>query len=82
MSKAYNEMPYVEIAAIYNDINNIPLDAAVALGESAAKLVGGGAKAFAEIATQPGCHIQPHLAMLFGEGGKFPAQPRSDNVVR
>lgn len=32
MSKAYNEMSYVEVAAIYNDINNIPLEAAEALG--------------------------------------------------
>lgn len=44
MSKAYNEMSYVEIAAIYNDINNIPLDAAAALGDSTAKLVGEGAR--------------------------------------
>lgn len=43
MSKAYNEMSYVEVAAIYNDINNIPLEAAEALGKSAAELVGEGA---------------------------------------
>lgn len=43
MSKAYNEMSYVEVAAIYNDINNIPLEAAEALGNSAAELVGEGA---------------------------------------
>ncbi|MBY6189569.1 class I SAM-dependent methyltransferase [Microbulbifer agarilyticus] len=44
MSKAYNEMSYVEVAAIYNDINNIPLDAAADLGKAAADLVGEGAK--------------------------------------
>ncbi len=43
MSKAYNEMSYVEIAAIYNDINNIPLDAAEQLGRSVADIVGEGA---------------------------------------
>ncbi|GAB3096445.1 class I SAM-dependent methyltransferase [Aestuariicella hydrocarbonica] len=43
MSKAYNEMSYVEVAAIYNDINNIPLDAAQTLGKSISELVGEGA---------------------------------------
>lgn len=43
MSKAYNEMSYVDVAAIYNDINNIPLDAARELGTSTAQLVGDGA---------------------------------------
>lgn len=40
MNKAYNEMSYVEVAAIYNEINNIPLEAAEALGRSTAELVG------------------------------------------
>ena len=40
MSKAYNEMSYVDVAAIYNDINNIPLDAAQDLGRSVAQVVG------------------------------------------
>ena len=44
MSKAYNEMSYVEVAAIYNDINNIPLDAAQELGLSVAKMVGEGGR--------------------------------------
>jgi len=43
MSKAYNEMSYVDVAAIYNDINNIPLDAAQDLGRSVAEMVGDGA---------------------------------------
>jgi ubiquinone/menaquinone biosynthesis C-methylase UbiE len=40
MSKAYNEMSYVDVAAIYNDINNIPLEAASQLGQSVAGVVG------------------------------------------
>ncbi len=43
MSKAYNEMSYVDVAAIYNDINNIPLDAAADLGKAVAGLAGEGA---------------------------------------
>lgn len=43
MSKAYNEMSYVDVAAIYNDINHIPLDAAAALGEAVGDIVGKGA---------------------------------------
>lgn len=43
MSKAYNEMSYVEVAPIYNEINNIPLDAAEELGKSVARIVGEGA---------------------------------------
>ena len=43
MNKAYNEMSYVDVAAIYNDINNIPLDAAARLGASVGELVGEGA---------------------------------------
>ena len=44
MSKAYNEMSYVEVAPIYNEINNIPLEAAEALGKSVAAIVGEGAR--------------------------------------
>jgi len=43
MSKAYNEMSYVDVAAIYNDINDIPPDAAGELGRSVAAVVGEGA---------------------------------------
>ncbi len=44
MSKAYNEMSYVEVAAIYNDINFIPLDAAADLGNAVADIVGSNAQ--------------------------------------
>ncbi len=44
MSKAYNEMSYVEVAAIYNDINHIPLEAAADLGKAVAAIVGDGAR--------------------------------------
>ncbi len=44
MSKAYNEMSYVEVAAIYNDINFIPLDAAADLGKSVADIAGPNAR--------------------------------------
>ena len=44
MSKAYNEMSYVEIAAIYNDINKIPDEAAQQLGRSVAAIVGDGSR--------------------------------------
>jgi ubiquinone/menaquinone biosynthesis C-methylase UbiE len=43
MSKAYNEMSYVDVAAIYNDINNIPLEAAADLGTAVAGVAGEGA---------------------------------------
>ncbi|WP_101758376.1 class I SAM-dependent methyltransferase [Oceanicoccus sp. KOV_DT_Chl] len=42
MSKAYNEMSYVEVAAIYNDINKIPQAAAEDLGRSVAAIIGEG----------------------------------------
>jgi ubiquinone/menaquinone biosynthesis C-methylase UbiE len=42
MGKAYNEMSYVEIAEIYNDINKIPIDAAQELGLSVANILGEG----------------------------------------
>ena len=40
MGKAYNEMSYVEVAARYNDINDIPPQASEALGQATAELVG------------------------------------------
>ncbi len=44
MSQAYNEMSYVEVSEIYNDINNIPLDAAVELGDAVAGIAGENAR--------------------------------------
>ncbi|MEM1114717.1 MAG: class I SAM-dependent methyltransferase [Pseudomonadota bacterium] len=44
MSQAYNEMSYVEVSSIYNDINNIPLEAARALGDAVAEIAGDGAR--------------------------------------
>ena len=44
MSQAYNEMSYVEVSSIYNDINNIPLEAAVELGDAVAAIAGEGAR--------------------------------------
>ncbi len=44
MSQAYNEMSYVQVSSIYNDINDIPLEAAVELGNAVADIAGEGAR--------------------------------------
>ena len=44
MSQAYNAMSYVDIAKKYNDINQIPLEAANRLGAAVAKMAGDGAR--------------------------------------
>ena len=44
MSQAYNEMSYVEVSKIYNDINHIPPEAARALGDAVADMVGDNAR--------------------------------------
>ena len=43
ISHPYHDMSYKDVAKIYNDINNIPLDAADDLGRAVAKIVGEGA---------------------------------------
>ena len=44
MSQAYNEMSYVEVSTIYDDINHIPLEAARQLGDAVADVAGEGAR--------------------------------------